>query len=261
MRWAEPGEASPEQQRGGSAGTSPGSRPREARQVPRPWRGRFAAACRSRSLQQGRVTVDGEVVTDPARDVGEGDEVRVDGGLVGAEAREVWAVNKPAGRRLDRARSPDRGRRWSSWSTARPASTRSAGSTPTRPACCCSPTTASSPTASPTRATESTKAYRARLAAPTGRRRPAAPRRGCRARGRPDRAGGGAAPGRARDRDRPARGPQPPGAADGRGGRQPGGRPAPGPLRPARARRSGRGQGPPPHRRGDRRGSGKMPRP
>jgi 23S rRNA pseudouridine2605 synthase len=45
----------------------------------------------------GRVTVGGEVVRDPARDVGEGDEVRVDGGLVGTEAREVWAVNKPAG--------------------------------------------------------------------------------------------------------------------------------------------------------------------
>lgn len=48
-------------------------------------------------MAAGRVTVGGEVVTDPARDVGEGDEVRVDGGLVGAEAREVWAVNKPAG--------------------------------------------------------------------------------------------------------------------------------------------------------------------
>ncbi|HET9163720.1 MAG TPA: pseudouridine synthase [Solirubrobacterales bacterium] len=45
----------------------------------------------------GRVTVDGEVVRDPARDVGEGDDVRVDGSPVGAEAREVWAVNKPAG--------------------------------------------------------------------------------------------------------------------------------------------------------------------
>jgi 23S rRNA pseudouridine2605 synthase len=45
----------------------------------------------------GRVTVGGEVVTDPARGVGEGDEVRVDGGLVGAEPREFWAVNKPAG--------------------------------------------------------------------------------------------------------------------------------------------------------------------
>jgi 23S rRNA pseudouridine2605 synthase len=43
------------------------------------------------------VTVGGEVVTDPARDVGEGDEVRVDGLPVAAEAREVWAVNKPVG--------------------------------------------------------------------------------------------------------------------------------------------------------------------
>jgi 23S rRNA pseudouridine2605 synthase len=37
------------------------------------------------------------VVRDPARDVGDGDDVRVDGTPVGAEAREVWAVNKPAG--------------------------------------------------------------------------------------------------------------------------------------------------------------------
>lgn len=48
-------------------------------------------------MAAGRVTVGGEVVRDPARDVGEGDEVRVDGGLVGAEVREVWALNKPAG--------------------------------------------------------------------------------------------------------------------------------------------------------------------
>ena len=45
----------------------------------------------------GRVTVGGEVVRDPARDVGEGDDVRVDGSPVGGEPREVWAVNKPAG--------------------------------------------------------------------------------------------------------------------------------------------------------------------
>ncbi len=44
-----------------------------------------------------RVTVAGEVVTDPAKDVGAGDDVRVDGSPVGEEAREVWAVNKPAG--------------------------------------------------------------------------------------------------------------------------------------------------------------------
>lgn len=48
-------------------------------------------------IAKGVVTVHGEVVTDPARDVEEGDDVRVNGAPVGAEAREVWAVNKPAG--------------------------------------------------------------------------------------------------------------------------------------------------------------------
>jgi 23S rRNA pseudouridine2605 synthase len=48
-------------------------------------------------IANGRVTVGGEVVTDPARDVGEGDDVRVDGSRVGVEAREVWVLNKPAG--------------------------------------------------------------------------------------------------------------------------------------------------------------------
>ncbi|MGN6216827.1 MAG: pseudouridine synthase [Solirubrobacterales bacterium] len=45
----------------------------------------------------GRVSVGGEVVTDPALDVDAGDDVRVDGEPVGVEAREVWLVNKPAG--------------------------------------------------------------------------------------------------------------------------------------------------------------------
>jgi 23S rRNA pseudouridine2605 synthase len=48
-------------------------------------------------IQKGLVTVGGEVVTDPARDVGEGDDVLVNGSPVAAETREVWAVNKPAG--------------------------------------------------------------------------------------------------------------------------------------------------------------------
>jgi 23S rRNA pseudouridine2605 synthase len=48
-------------------------------------------------VAKGLVTVGGEVVTDPARDVGAGDDVRVNGKSVAAEAREVWAVNKPAG--------------------------------------------------------------------------------------------------------------------------------------------------------------------
>ncbi|HEX3737680.1 MAG TPA: pseudouridine synthase [Solirubrobacterales bacterium] len=48
-------------------------------------------------IAKGLVTVGGEVVTDPARDVGAADDVRVNGAPVGAEAGEVWAVNKPAG--------------------------------------------------------------------------------------------------------------------------------------------------------------------
>jgi 23S rRNA pseudouridine2605 synthase len=45
----------------------------------------------------GNVQVGGEVVTDPARDVDEGSDVRVDGSPVAPEPREIWAVNKPAG--------------------------------------------------------------------------------------------------------------------------------------------------------------------
>lgn len=45
----------------------------------------------------GVVTVDGEVVKDPARDVGVENDVRVNGAAVASEALEVWAVNKPAG--------------------------------------------------------------------------------------------------------------------------------------------------------------------
>jgi 23S rRNA pseudouridine2605 synthase len=50
-----------------------------------------------RIIARGRVTVDGEIVTDPARDVSGGEDVRVDGSSVSTEAREVWAVNKPLG--------------------------------------------------------------------------------------------------------------------------------------------------------------------
>jgi len=48
-------------------------------------------------IGNGRVTVGGEVVKDPARDVDQGSDVRVDGSPVGVEAHEVWALNKPAG--------------------------------------------------------------------------------------------------------------------------------------------------------------------
>ena len=50
-------------------------------------------------VQAGRVTVDGERVTDPARDVDETRDVRVDGAPLAAPPKEraVWAVHKPAG--------------------------------------------------------------------------------------------------------------------------------------------------------------------
>jgi 23S rRNA pseudouridine2605 synthase len=48
-------------------------------------------------VAEGRVTVDGATVTDPARDVDESKAVAVDGRPVEAEPREVHALNKPAG--------------------------------------------------------------------------------------------------------------------------------------------------------------------
>ena len=48
-------------------------------------------------VAEGRVTVDGETVTDPARDVDESNEVALDGRRVEPEPREVYALNKPAG--------------------------------------------------------------------------------------------------------------------------------------------------------------------
>ena len=49
-------------------------------------------------IREGRVTVGREIVLDPARDVGEHDDVRVDGAAVALEAEQVvYLVNKPAG--------------------------------------------------------------------------------------------------------------------------------------------------------------------
>jgi 23S rRNA pseudouridine2605 synthase len=51
-----------------------------------------------RLIADGRVTLDGETITDPARDVTDADALAVDGRPVGgAEERVVYAVNKPAG--------------------------------------------------------------------------------------------------------------------------------------------------------------------
>jgi 23S rRNA pseudouridine2605 synthase len=48
-------------------------------------------------IADGRVSVAGETVTDPARDVDEQSGVEVDGRAVQPEPREVYALNKPAG--------------------------------------------------------------------------------------------------------------------------------------------------------------------
>jgi 23S rRNA pseudouridine2605 synthase len=60
-------------------------------------------------IAEGRVTVDGEPVTDPARDVGEGTDIRVDGRAVSAEQTETWILNKPSGV-VSTAREPGRRR-------------------------------------------------------------------------------------------------------------------------------------------------------
>jgi 23S rRNA pseudouridine2605 synthase len=48
-------------------------------------------------IASGRVTVAGEKVTDPARDVDENSGVALEGRPVRPEPREVWVLNKPAG--------------------------------------------------------------------------------------------------------------------------------------------------------------------
>jgi 23S rRNA pseudouridine2605 synthase len=50
-----------------------------------------------RLIQEGRVKVDGEVITDPATDVDSSNEVEVEGERLTTEAREVHLLNKPKG--------------------------------------------------------------------------------------------------------------------------------------------------------------------
>jgi 23S rRNA pseudouridine2605 synthase len=90
------GEGSPEQQRGGSVEPSPD--PLLVRLAKFLAHGGVASRRRAEAIiGKGMVTVGGEVVTDPARDVEVGDDVRVNGSSVAAETHEVWVVNKPAG--------------------------------------------------------------------------------------------------------------------------------------------------------------------
>ena len=81
-------------------------------------------------IAAGRVSVGGERVTDPARDVDESSGVTVGGRPVAPEPHEVWVLNKPAGV-VSTARSRAAAGRWSSWSSRRGASTPWVGSTRT----------------------------------------------------------------------------------------------------------------------------------
>ena len=85
-------------------------------------------------VRAGRVTVGGVPVTDPARDVGERDDVAFDGErIAGDRAPVVYALNKPAG--VVRPRATPRGaRRLSRSCPSNCACTPSAGSTSTPPA-------------------------------------------------------------------------------------------------------------------------------
>ena len=87
-------------------------------------------------VRAGRVTVGGEVVLDPARDVDEGSGVALDGAEVGGpEARVVYAVHKPAGVVSTASDPGGRPTVVGSCRASRAGSTRSDASTPTRPAC------------------------------------------------------------------------------------------------------------------------------
>ena len=171
-------------------------------------------------IAKGMVTVGGEVVIDPARDVDDGDDVRVNGAPVGAEAREVWAVNKPAGV-VSTAREPGERRAVvelvDSKARLYPVGRLDADSTGLL--------LLTNDGALANRLThpryEVPKTYRARLAKPPRERELARLREGVELEDGPTAPGAGARGRRPGDRDRPPRRPQPAGAPDGRGGREP----------------------------------------
>ena len=121
-------------------------------------------------IAAGRVRVNGEVAVLGRRVDPEHDLIEVDGAPVGVAPRARLLPAQQAGRRRDdgprHARAADRRRR-----SCRPSRgcSRSAASTPTPRACCCSPTTASWPTASPTRRRASTRSTSPRSRSAAGR--------------------------------------------------------------------------------------------
>ena len=162
----------------------------------------------------GRVTVGGEVVTDPARDVDDSSGVAVDGSAVGPEPTEVWMLNKPKGV-TSTAREPGRRRAVVDLVRSKrrlyPVGRLDVETTGL--------ILLTNDGALANRLThpryEVPKTYRATLTRPPDDIADAAAAPGGDARGRADRARPGAAKRRPRDRDHPPRGPQPAGAAHG----------------------------------------------
>ena len=186
-------------------------------------------------IAAGRVTLGGEVVTDPARDVGEGDRVTLDGReLAGPEPRVAFVLNKPVGvlstaqdthgRRTVVELVPRAGLRL--YPVGRLDADSSGLILLTNDGELANRLTHPS--------FEVPKTYRARLeAGPIDDRALAAAARGRRAGGRPDRTGARAARGPPHDRADDPRGPQPAGAADVQRRRVPGRRRCADRLRPA----------------------------
>ena len=171
-------------------------------------------------IERRRVRVNGEVAVLGRRVDPEVDVVEVDGAQIGVKAGPRPLPAEQAGRGRHHGRATRRAaRRWSTSCRPSPGCSPSAGSTATPRACCCSPTTATSPTASPTRASAWTRSTSSRSRASRHRGALGRLREGV------ELDDGRTAPAKVALLDAaPAahhdpRGPQPPGAAHVRGGR------------------------------------------
>ena len=149
------------------------------------------------------------------------------------EARPRPLPAAQAGRRHHaRRRTRRAGRRWSTSCPPSPACSRSVVSTATRRACSCSPTTATSPIASPIRASAWTRSTSSRWTGDPSRGALARLRDGVELEDGMHRAGQGRPARRSPAAHHDPRGSQPAGAADVRGGRPSGGPPRPHSHRP-----------------------------
>ena len=198
-------------------------------------------------VAEGRVSVGGETVTDPARDVDESSGVALDGILLRPEPREVHALNKPRGvvsTARDTHGRPTVVELVRSHRRLYPVGRLDADSTGL--ILLTNDGELADALTHPRYGVE--KVYRARVQpARVSPRALKALREGVELDDGPDGPGGGAPAAAGGAGDHPARGAQAPGAADVRGGRPPGDRARAGGLRPAGPPGPGPGGEPPAH--------------